>query len=52
MFLYYMSLSLTRCYQYHSPRWFEIVDLTVGVGCESALDSPNQGRVLPTSLAI
>ena len=35
-----------------SPRWLEIVDLTVGVHCGSALDSPNLSRVLLTSLAI
>ena len=35
-----------------SPRRFEIVDLTVGVRCRSALDSPNLVRVLPTSLGI
>ena len=35
-----------------SPRRFEIVDLTVGVRCGSALDSPRLSRVLPTSLAI
>ena len=34
-----------------SPRRFEIVDLTVGVR-SSALDSPNHGRVLSTSLVI
>ena len=35
-----------------SPCRFEIVDLMVGVRCRSALDSPSQGRVLSTSLAI
>ena len=35
-----------------SLRWFEIVDLTVGVRCGSALDSPYLSHVLTTSLAI
>ena len=35
-----------------SPRRFEIVDLTVGLGCGCALNSPNLSRVLLTSLAI
>ena len=35
-----------------SPRRFEIVDLTVGVRCGSALDAANHGGVWSTLLAI
>ena len=35
-----------------SPRQLEIVNLMVGVRCRAALNLPNHGRVLSTSLAI